>query len=131
VSPRWPRYREELTALQAAAALGDRALRNARVTARRSIPLCAGDHDLTGLADVVAELASATERLAEALGGGIWLERPRGTLADVASRMDPFRLAAGDWQVQSVVLLLRSLVVDLLEVAGTDAAEARALLPEI
>jgi hypothetical protein len=45
--------------------------------------------------------------------------------------MDPFVLAPGDWQVQSDVLLLRSLVVDLLEVAGTDPAEARALLPEI
>jgi hypothetical protein len=45
--------------------------------------------------------------------------------------MDPFTLADGDWQVQSVVLLLRSLVVDLLEVAGADPADARALLPEI
>ena len=131
VSPRWPRYREELTALQGAAAMGDRALRNARVAARRSIPLCGGVHDLTGLADVVEELASATQRLAEAFGSGTGLERPRATLAAVAGRMDPFRLAAGDWQVQSAVLLLRSLVVDLLEVAGTDPAEARALLPEI
>jgi hypothetical protein len=45
--------------------------------------------------------------------------------------MDPFRLAPGDWQVQSVVLLMRSFVVDLLEVAGADPAAARAPLPEI
>ena len=131
VSPRWLRYRDELTWLQAAAAMGDRALRNARVIARRSITLSSGDHDLAGLADVVEELAVATTRLAEAIGAGTRQDRARATLADLARRMDPFRLAPGDWQVQSVVLLLRSLVVDLLEVAGTDAAEARTLLPDI
>ena len=131
VSPRWLRYRDELTELQTASAQGDRALRNARVIARRSITLCAGDHDLSGLAGVVDELATATERLADALGAGKGLERPRETLRDLATRMDPFVLAPDDWQVQSVVLLLRSLVVDLLEVAAEDPAEARALLREI
>jgi hypothetical protein len=33
--------------------------------------------------------------------------------------------------VQSLVLLHRSLVVDLLEAAGEDPAEARAALPEL
>jgi uncharacterized membrane protein YgaE (UPF0421/DUF939 family) len=131
VSPRWPRYRDELTTLQAAAAQGDRALRNARVIARRSVSLCAGQHDLAGLADVVEEIAVATERLGEALGAGARIDRPRATLEELARRMDPFVLAPGDWQVQSVVLLMRSLVVDLLEVAGADPDGARALLPEI
>jgi uncharacterized membrane protein YgaE (UPF0421/DUF939 family) len=131
VSPRWPRYRDELTALQRAAAQGDRALRNARVIARRSAPLCTGDHDLEGIAAVLEELATATERLAEASGAGTSPERARAVLVDLATRMDPFRLAPGDWQVQSVVLLMRSLVVDLLEVAGADPADARAPLPEI
>jgi uncharacterized membrane protein YgaE (UPF0421/DUF939 family) len=131
VSPRWLHYRDELTALQAAAASGDRALRNARVIARRSVPLSAGSHDLDGLARTIGELANATERLAEALGAGAPLDRSRAALEDLARRMDPFDLADGDWQVQSVVLLLRSLVVDLLEVAGADPADARALLPEI
>ncbi|GAA2720339.1 FUSC family protein [Cellulomonas aerilata] len=131
VSPRWPRYRDELTALQGAAAQGDRALRNTRVIARRSAPLCTGHHDLEGIASVLAEVATATERLAEAFGAGTSLERPRSVLAELAGRMDPFRLAPGDWQVQSVVLLMRSLAVDLLEVAGADAAAARAPLPEI
>lgn len=131
VSPRWLRYREELTALQGAAAQGDRALRNARVIARRSGVLCTGEHDLRALAGVVEELAEATERLAEAFGTGIWMERPRGALEELATRMDPFALARDDWQVQSVVLLMRSLVVDLLEVAGAEPARARALLPEM
>jgi uncharacterized membrane protein YgaE (UPF0421/DUF939 family) len=131
VSPRWPRYRDELTTLQRAAAQGDRALRNARVIARRSAPLCTGEHDLQGIASVLDELATATDRLGEAFGAGTSLDRPRGVLVDLAARMDPFRLAPGDWQVQSVVLLMRSLVVDLLEVAGADPAAARAPLPEI
>ncbi|WNB85892.1 FUSC family protein [Cellulomonas sp. ATA003] len=131
VSPRWLRHRDELTALQTASALGDRALRNARVIARRCGPLCQGPHRVEGLALVLEELGSATEALAEAFGAGAGLDAPRRTLEAIAVRMDPFVLAPDDWQVQSVVLLLRSLVVDLLEVAGADPAVARALLPEI
>ncbi|WP_298454803.1 aromatic acid exporter family protein [uncultured Cellulomonas sp.] len=131
VSPRWLRYRTELTALQTASALGDRALRNARVLARRSVTLATGPHDLDELAVVVHEVAAATERLSEAFGAGIGLDGARGRLGEIGRRLDPFALAPDDWQVQSLVLLLRSLVVDLLEVAGEDPAAARALLPEI
>jgi hypothetical protein len=36
-----------------------------------------------------------------------------------------------DWHVQGLVLLQRSLVVDLLEAAGADPQTARDALPEI
>ncbi|NMM30259.1 MAG: hypothetical protein HHJ10_04250 [Cellulomonas sp.] len=54
----------------------------------------------------------------------------RSELWAVARSLDPFVLAPDDWQVQSLVLLLRSLAVDLLEAAGVSPEEARAALPE-
>ncbi len=59
---------------------------------------------------------------------------PRG-LGPSCSRscrpLDPFALHEQDWQVQSLVLLQRSLVVDLAEAAGLDPQVARDALPEI
>ena len=58
-------------------------------------------------------------------------ERARTQLLAVAARARPVPLAAQDWQVQSLVLLQRSLVVDLLEAAGVPPQDARDALPEI
>ena len=55
----------------------------------------------------------------------------RTELLAVTRRLDPFVLAPDDWQVQSLVLLLRSLAVDLLEAAGVSPDDARAALPEL
>ena len=52
-------------------------------------------------------------------------------LIDLAGTLDPYALAPEDWQAQSLVLLLRSLVVDLLEAAGASPQDARAALPEL
>ncbi|NMR18719.1 aromatic acid exporter family protein [Cellulomonas fimi] len=130
VSPGWMRHVDELTALQGAAAQADHAMRNARVLARRAASVLGEGRDLVMLADVVRELADATQELAVALGTGSSMQRARTDLNGIAARMDPFRLAPGDWQAQSLVLLLRSLVVDLLETAGVAADDARAALVE-
>jgi hypothetical protein len=45
--------------------------------------------------------------------------------------VDPRTVGEGDWQVQSLVVLLRSPVVDALEAAGATPAEARDALPEL
>lgn len=132
VSPAGRRYRDELTTLVQAAVLADRAMRNARVLTRRSLPLVeAGGHDLHGVGATVVDLASATDDLAAALAAGRAPDRARQRLLGVAGRLDPFALAPDDWQVQSLVLLQRSLVVDLLEVSGVTAREARDVLPPL
>ncbi|NUU16642.1 aromatic acid exporter family protein [Cellulomonas humilata] len=132
VSPTLRKYRAELAGLGGNAVLIDRAMRNARVLARRSrSTVDAQSHDLTTIAAQVEDTARATDELAAALGSGRDPERARAQLLAVSRSLDPFRLAASDWQVQSLVLLHRSLVVDLLEAAGVDPQAARDSLPEM
>ena len=133
VAPAWRRHRLELGALLQSAVLADRAMRNARVLARRSLAVVAAesDHDLRGVASSVDDLARATDALGTALLTGSEPLQARRELVAAAVRLDPFVLAPDDWQVQSLVLLLRSLVVDLLEVAGVPPLAARDALPEI
>lgn len=118
VSPGWARYRDELTAVQEAGAKADHAMRNARVLARRTIAVLGTGRELIPLAEVVADLADASVEIASSFGTDRSLDRARTDLLAIAARMDPFALAPQDWQAQSLVLLLRSLVVDLMEVAG-------------
>lgn len=131
VSPGWVRYRDELTALQDAGAKADHAMRNARVLSRRAIDVLGTGRDLTGLAEVVGGLADASVEIAVSFGTRQPLDRARTDLLAIAARMDPFVLAPQDWQAQSLVLLLRSLVVDLMEVAGVAPAVARERLPTL
>jgi len=132
VSPTIRKHREELAGLAANAVLVDRAMRNARVLARRCLSAVETQtHDMTTIAAQVEATARATDDLAAALGAGRDPERARTQLLAVSGALDPFRLAARDWQVQSLVLLHRSLVVDLLEAAGVEPQAARDSLPEI
>ncbi|MEZ0447020.1 FUSC family protein [Cellulomonas sp. ICMP 17802] len=132
VSPALRKYRDELAGLGGTAVLVDRAMRNARVLARRCrSAVDAQTHDMTTVADQVDATARATEELAAALGSGRDPERARSQLLAVSHALDPFELAARDWQVQSLVLLHRSLVVDLLEASGVSPSDARESLPEI
>ncbi|AEE47489.1 FUSC family protein [Cellulomonas fimi] len=133
VSPAARRFADELAALVGSAVLADRAMRNARVLARRALAVVQADvlHDATGLGVQVEATAAAVDELAAAVGTGHDPERAREQLLAVAGSLDPFALAVDDWQVQSLVLLHRSLVVDLLETAGVTPRDARAVLPEI
>lgn len=133
VSPSGRRYRDDLVALARAATRIDRAMRNARVLARRALAVVASPapHELSGLGRQVEETALAVDELAAALGAGREPGRARERLQAVAATLDPFALVPDDWQAQSLVLLQRSLVVDLLEAAGLSPAAARERLPEI
>jgi uncharacterized membrane protein YgaE (UPF0421/DUF939 family) len=133
VSPAWRRHRAELGALGQSAVLVDRAMRNARVLARRSRSIVAAEttHELLGVATAVDDLARGTDALGTAMMTGATPTQARTELLAVTRRLDPFVLAPDDWLVQSLVLLLRSLAVDLLEAAGVAPIEARAALPEL
>ncbi|WP_166850805.1 aromatic acid exporter family protein [Isoptericola sp. BMS4] len=152
-------HRTEITRLAAQAVLVDRAMRSVRVLARRapaalrSLGLLDGDDvdhrvsvvplsgampappDVDPVADPVADLvvryAQGVRLLAAALGSGTGLDRARDALAAVARDVDPRTLGEGHWQVQSLVLLLRSPVVDTLEASGMTPDAARATLPEM
>ncbi|MGY4645142.1 FUSC family protein [Cellulomonas sp. URHB0016] len=133
LSPAGRRYHDELGSLVQASVLVDRAMRNARVLVRRSRAAVEAEqpHALDAVAAQVEATARAADDLAAALGGGRDPDRARERLLDVADHLDPFVLAADDWQAQSLVLLHRSLAVDLLETAGVPAGDARERLPEI
>ncbi len=131
VSPAFRRHLDELRRLEAAAVSVDRAMRSARVLARRSRVVVRDAHDVAALAVLVGEVADATEELGRTLGRGADLDRARQRLAAAAARTDPWAVSAEDWQVQGLVLLLRSLVVDLLEAAGAEPEDARSHLPGI
>lgn len=133
VSPASRRFADELAGHVTRAVLADRAMRNARVLARRALAVVQADvpHDASALAVQVERTAAAVDELAAAVGAGRDPDRARTHLLVVARDLDPFALAADDWQVQSLVLLHRSLAVDLLEAAGVAPGDARAVLPEI
>ncbi|TQL02849.1 aromatic acid exporter family protein [Cellulomonas sp. SLBN-39] len=131
LAPQHRRHRGELARMVDEAVLLDRAMRNARVLARRTSTAVEDGHVVPALADALAAVARATDDLAEATGSGRDARGVRARLTDVAATLDPFVVAPDDWQAQSLVLLLRSLVVDLLQMAGAGPGEAREALPEI
>lgn len=137
VSPAFRRHLPELVELEGAAVLADRAMRNTRVLVRRARTVV--DQAQVGqppptlgtLAALVHELRLAVDDLGVVLAGGGPPDEVRRRLTQAAQRADPYRLAPDDWHVQSLVMLVRSLVVDLEEAAGIEPAQARAWLPEI
>ncbi|KGM08356.1 hypothetical protein N869_12245, partial [Cellulomonas bogoriensis 69B4 = DSM 16987] len=64
VSPAFRRHTGELEKLEASAVLADRAMRNARVLARRCVQVVSDGHDTAHLAGLVAAVAAATDDLA-------------------------------------------------------------------
>lgn len=126
------RYREDFVTLEHQAVLMDRAVRSIRVLARRAEgqgPVL--ERDLSPVAPVLGETAQAVQELAGALLTGGDLGPARRALERAAALADPGRLGDADWYVQSLIVLMRSPVVDLLEMTGATQAEARAKLPGI
>lgn len=131
LAPAHRRHRPGLERLVDESVLVDRAMRNARVLARRSRRLVAEGHDGSGLGEAVDAVAWATDELAIAIARGEDARAARDRLLAVARTLDPHALVPDDWEAQAMVLLLRSLVVDLLEASGAQPGAAREALPEL
>lgn len=131
VSPGRRRLSGELARLEEAAAKTDYAMRNSRVIARRAVSLVESEHDLEDVGGVVERLSVLAARLGAVLGSGTDVTGLRSDLVALAGEVDPVALAHEDWQAQGLVLLLRSLVVDLLMVSGLPLAAAKTALPRI
>ncbi|WP_242636998.1 FUSC family protein [Myceligenerans salitolerans] len=127
------RHREELGRLEEQAVLTDRAMRSVRVLARRSAAVVAAEepHDVGPVADRVERFAAGVRLLASDVGRGGGGLRAREVLEQTAGLADPHAVGSGDWQVQSLVMLLRSPLVDMLEATGTGPENARGALPEL
>jgi len=114
----------------------DRAVRNVRVALRRmvaSVEDAESDPDATmpsAVLDRLEELAGALFTLPGALRDpdGEGGRRALAALSALAHRLDPEQLAARSMSATVVVAQLRSAVVDLLQVPGLTADDARHLL---
>jgi hypothetical protein len=125
-------HRAEIRRLAGQAVLVDRAMRSVRVLARRARTAVQNPGpELDALADLVDRYASGVRALAAALTAGDATDKARVELLAVAADADPHGAAAGEWQVQSLVLLLRAPIVDTLEAAGMSPGDARDALPEL
>ena len=125
-------HRDELARLENQAVLVERTMRSVRVLVRRAPYgiLHASPEERGMLADLLDRYAAGVRQLASAVQTGQDAVAARGTLTEVARDADPHE-AADDWGIQSLVLLLRSPVVDLLEAAGVAPDVARASLHDL
>lgn len=128
ISPAARRYLPELARLQRASTLTDRAMRNARVIARRGLAAVEQGVRDDRVADALDGLAVAARRLGEALSTGRSTADASQVLALVTAELDPEDVDDPGWQLQTLVILMRSLTIDLLQAAGLSAAEANHLL---
>jgi uncharacterized membrane protein YgaE (UPF0421/DUF939 family) len=129
LTPSVLRHDDLLTRLQRASTLCDRAMRNLRVIARRSWSVSANMQDNDRVAGILEVTARASRDIGVAFGSNADLIRLRPQLLAVAGDLDP--QAFTGWQTQTLVVLLRSLVVDLLELTGMTGTQAREALVEI
>ena len=123
--------RTEVVASRRALQPVDRAVRNLRVALRRTVVLAehraAGEALLTMLDAVAGALHTVPSAVRDPDGEGG--RRLRAALDGVAAGLDPARLTDGGLSETVVVAQLRSAVVDLYELAGVHAAEAKTHLP--
>lgn len=128
ISPAARRYLPELSRLQRTSMLTDRAMRNARVVARRGMVAAREGVSDERVAEALRGLGTGASRLGEALGSGQSTADAAQVLALVTADLDPEDVEGPGWQLQTLVVLMRSLTSDLLQAAGLSASEASHLL---
>ena len=121
------KYRPELMRLQQQQVLTDRAIRSVRVIARRTLSLPEGAH-VVELAELLDELARVVKQLAADVNNGNVSLTGQHLIGQLAARAIP-ALEGEDteqnWQVQSLILVLRSAIVDIAEACGISPQESR------
>lgn len=126
---RWHR-RNELERYRKASAPVDRALRNARVLARRALAALRDEEAVPRpLPGLLEELAGAVVLLRDELASGEEPLQTREAARAVARRASVEMLGDEDFSMQVVVLQLRSIAVDLQQATGLSRPEAIATLP--
>jgi len=141
LAPAYRRYRDELDQLSQSLDYIDLALRNSRVFARRltsAINHAALSDDATeNIAEVLMETAAAIDELGLGLAevhDGVrraHLRTARVELSEIAGRLHPRLLDVQRLEGETVVMLFRPLMVDLLEASGVNSDEARDILPAL
>lgn len=141
LAPAYRRHRDELDRLAQSVDFIDLALRNSRVFARRLTSAinhaALSDEATENIAEVLQDTAAGIDDLAVALAevhDGVrraHLRTAKAELGAVAGRLHPRLLDVQRLEGETVVMLFRPLMVDLLEATGMDALEARDILPPL
>ena len=126
LTPSRLRHEDFLRRMHRSATLADRAMRNTRVIARRAGVVAGEMAQHQALADLLDRIARSVKDLSFALGSNAQLIGLRPYLLEVAGRLDPREFTG--WPTQTLVVLIRSLVVDLLELTGLTGTQAREAL---
>ncbi|HAG58428.1 MAG TPA: FUSC family protein [Arthrobacter bacterium] len=141
LAPAYRRHRDELDRLEHSLDFIDLALRNSRVFARRLTSAinhtALSDEATDSISDVLRETAAAIDELslglAETHDGArrAHMRTARQDLSEIALRLHPRLLNVQRLEGETVVMLFRPLMVDLLEASGMDPLEARDVLPAL
>lgn len=141
LAPAYRRHRDELERLTGSLDFIDLALRNSRVFARRLTSAinhaALSDAATENIAEVLQDTAAAIDELSLGLAethDGVrraHLRTARQELSEIALRLHPKLLEVERLEGETVVMLYRPLMVDLLEATGMDAQEARDVLPAL
>ncbi len=107
----------------------DRAMRNTRVLVRRTVAATrAGETLPESYLALVDRIADASDIIAEELAAGRLPTAAQAPLADIAEQTATETLRGG-LSAAVVLAQVRSIVVDLLQLTGLSAEEARELMP--
>lgn len=126
LTPSRLRHEDYLRRMHRSSTLADRAMRNTRVITRRAWVVAQEVEQRQALADLLDRIARSVRDIAFVLGSNAQLIGLRPSLLDVAGRLDPHQFTG--WPAQTLVVLIRSLVVDLLELTGLTGTQAREAL---
>ncbi len=139
-SPAYRKHRHYVRHMAEVSDQVDLSVRSMRVVARRIISTVDNasltDAGVENLSAVLDEFADASLLLSQAVSepGSAYAQRmetAQEALAALAQRLHPKSLGIVTLEGETVVLLLRTLVVDLLQAAGSTHEDARDQLPEL
>lgn len=139
-SPAYRRHRYYVRRMARVVDKLDLSARSLRVVARRTVSMldhgAISDAGAGQLASVFEDLADASLMLSRAVsdpgpGYAQRMEAAQDGLVAVAVRLHPARLDTDTLEGEAVVLLLRTMVVDMMEASGVDHDDAENYLPHL
>lgn len=139
-SPAHRRHRRYVRRLEEVSDALDLTVRSLRVVNRRAASAInhasISDDGVEALAHTLDEMADATMQLSQAVSHGEsgferTMENARDACAAVATQLHPRSMGVDDLEGEAIVLMLRTMVVDLLRATGTAHEDALDYLPSL
>ncbi|GAA1177623.1 FUSC family protein [Nesterenkonia xinjiangensis] len=139
-SPAYRRHRHYVRRMGRLTEKMDLAVRSMRVITRRAVSMVDNasltDEATESLSSLLEEFADAVQLLSRAVSesgpaSAQRMEVAQHGLSAVATRLHPTRLEIHTLEGESVVLMLRTMIVDVMEAAGLTHEEAEELLPAL